>query len=74
MSKVTTVVTSGGMSFTGLLTIIFIVMKLMGWGMVATWNWLWVLSPLWIGLAISLIFGCIGLLIMIGVIISSKSS
>ena len=72
MSKTTTVVTSGGMSFTGLLTIIFIVMKLMGWGMVATWNWLWVLSPLWIGLAISLIFGCIVILITIGMIVFSR--
>ena len=32
--------------FAGLLTIVFIVLKLMG---TITWSWLWVLSPLWIG-------------------------
>jgi len=31
--------------FGGLLTIVFIVLKLMG---TITWSWLWVLSPLWI--------------------------
>lgn len=32
--------------FAGLLTIVFIVLKLMG---SITWSWLWVLSPMWIG-------------------------
>lgn len=31
--------------FPGLLTIVFIVLKLVG---VIAWSWLWVLSPLWI--------------------------
>lgn len=31
--------------FTGLLTLIFIVLKLIN---VITWSWVWVLSPLWI--------------------------
>ncbi len=35
----------GGIGFCGLLTIAFIVLKLMG---VIKWSWLWVLSPLWI--------------------------
>lgn len=35
--------------FTGLLTLIFIVLKLCG---VIAWSWLWVLAPLWIPLAI----------------------
>ena len=43
----------GGISFTGLLTILFIGLKLTGF---ITWSWLWVLSPLWIGLAIALVF------------------
>lgn len=43
----------GGISFTGLLTILFIGLKLTGF---ITWAWIWVLSPLWIGLAIALIF------------------
>jgi len=38
---------SSGISFCGLLTILFIGLKLTGY---ITWPWLWVLSPLWIGL------------------------
>lgn len=33
----------------GLLTIIFVVLKLVG---VIAWSWLWVLSPLWISFLI----------------------
>lgn len=42
---------SGGVGFTSLLLIAFIVLKLCG---VITWSWWWVLSPAWItaGLAI----------------------
>ena len=36
---------SVGTSFVGLLTIIFIVLKLTK---VITWSWWWVLSPIWI--------------------------
>lgn len=43
---------SGGIGFCGLLTIVFIVLKLLG---KITWSWLWVLSPLWIVWAICLI-------------------
>jgi hypothetical protein len=35
----------GGIGFCGLLTIVFIVLKLVG---VIGWSWWWVLSPLWI--------------------------
>ena len=35
--------------FAGLLTIVFIVLKLTE---VIAWSWLWVLSPLWIGFAL----------------------
>jgi len=38
--------TSGGIGFFGLLTIVFITLKLMR---VINWSWLWVLSPIWIG-------------------------
>jgi len=41
--------TSGGIGFAGLLTIVFITLKLCG---VITWPWLWVLSPIWISLAL----------------------
>ena len=37
---------SGGIGFTGLLTLLFIGLKLAG---IIEWRWLWVLSPLWIG-------------------------
>ena len=51
---------SGGIGFCGLLTIVFIVLKLCGVAPVATWGWIWVLSPLWIGfLFIMLIIGII---------------
>lgn len=43
----------GGISFCGLLTIVFIVLKLIG---VINWSWLWVLCPLWIGVALFILF------------------
>ena len=36
---------NGGIGFAGLLTIAFIVLKLLG---IITWSWVWVLSPIWI--------------------------
>lgn len=42
-NKTTTV--RSGIGFSGLLTIVFIVLKLIG---VIEWSWVWVLSPLWI--------------------------
>lgn len=36
---------NNGIGFTGLLTIVFIILKLCG---AITWSWWWVLSPLWI--------------------------
>lgn len=43
---------SGGIGFAGLLTILFIALKLTG---VIAWSWLWVLSPLWISALIGLV-------------------
>lgn len=42
---------SGGIGFSGLLAILFIGLKLGG---VINWSWWWVLSPLWIPVAIIL--------------------
>ena len=42
----------GGIGFCGLLTIVFIVLKLLG---VIQWSWVWVLSPIWIPLIIIII-------------------
>jgi hypothetical protein len=36
---------SGGIGFTGLLTVLFVGLKLTGY---IGWSWWWVLSPLWI--------------------------
>lgn len=43
-----------GIGFTGLLTLVFITLKLLH---VIEWSWIWVLSPIWIsaGLAILII-------------------
>lgn len=49
-----------GIGIGTLLTIVFVVLKLTG---VITWSWIWVLSPLWIGFAISLILFIVGLLV-----------
>lgn len=38
-------IVSDGIGFVGLLTIAFIVLKLLG---IITWSWVWVLSPIWI--------------------------
>lgn len=44
---------SGGIGFCGLLTILFIALKLTN---VITWSWWWVLAPMWIPFAIVLLF------------------
>lgn len=47
---------SNGIGFCGLLAIAFIVLKLCG---VIAWSWLWVLSPLWIPIALALLIGIV---------------
>ena len=37
-----------------LIFLVFLVLKLAGIGQVATWSWLWVTSPLWIGFALGI--------------------
>ncbi|EKT4107934.1 hypothetical protein QEG46_003956 [Stenotrophomonas maltophilia] len=41
---------NGGIGFTGLLTVAFVVLKLTK---VIDWSWWWVLSPIWIAAALS---------------------
>ena len=43
---------SSGIGFAGLLAILFIGLKLGG---VITWPWIWVLAPLWIGVAVTFV-------------------
>ena len=54
---------SGGLSFTGALTILFIGLKL---GNVIHWSWWWILSPIWISLL--LVFGIMAIIITIAFI------
>lgn len=51
-----------GIGFTGLLTILFIGLKL---GKVINWSWWWVLSPLWISAGIVLAIAIIVLIVAI---------
>ena len=45
------VTNTAGSGFFGLLTIVFITLKLTGY---ITWSWWWVLAPMWMPLAIIL--------------------
>lgn len=54
---------SGGIGFAGLLAVLFIGLKLTGY---IAWSWVWVLSPLWIGLAF-VMAAIIGLLLIMAV-------
>lgn len=49
MGETIKVKSGGGIGFGGLLTVLFIGLKLTGY---IAWSWWWVLSPLWIPLAI----------------------
>ena len=53
---------TSGIGFCGLLTVVFITLKLCN---VITWSWWWVLSPLWIPFAL-----VVGIAIIIGLIAS----
>ena len=58
---------TGGIGFVGLLTIVFITLKLLG---KITWSWVWVLSPIWIPIII-----CMAIIIIVfiaGVISSHR--
>lgn len=50
-------IVSGGIGFSGLLTIVFIVLKLCG---VINWSWIWVFSPMWINAAL-----CVAIILIV---------
>ena len=52
MMRMKVTATAKGIGFTGVLTVAFVVLKLCG---VIKWSWLWVLSPIWISIAIWII-------------------
>ena len=45
--------TSGGVGFFGALALLFIALKLTGY---ITWSWWWVLAPIWVPIALVLLF------------------
>lgn len=58
---------SSGISFAGLLFLLFLGLKLGGVGQVATWSWWWVTAPLWGGIALViglLLLGITGVIFM----------
>ena len=57
-----TATASGGIGFTGLLTVAFIVLKLTGY---ISWSWVWVLAPLWIPLLVGLVIFSVVLIILV---------
>jgi hypothetical protein len=58
VSNTNTQAQSGGIGFLGLLTIVFITLKLTH---VIDWGWKWVLAPIWIPFAIVAVILLIGL-------------
>lgn len=54
-----TTTSSGGIGIVGLLTVAFVILKLIGQ---ISWSWWWVLSPIWISfLFVIAIFLCIAI-------------
>ena len=58
---------NGGIGFFGLLAIVFIALKLTGY---IAWSWWWVLSPLWLPLAVAL--GIFALIFIIAAIVGKR--
>jgi len=44
---------SGGIGISGVLGVVFVVLKLVG---VITWKWIWVLAPFWISISLAILF------------------
>jgi hypothetical protein len=58
---------SGGAGFAGLLTVLFIGLKLTGH---IDWSWWWVLSPLWIATSAVIVF--LAAFVLIGTLLDSR--
>ena len=62
---------TNGVNFLGLLTLLFIGLKLTGY---ITWSWIWVLAPLWIPISIALLLlSAVILLVALGKIDIDKT-
>jgi len=60
---------SQGFGLGTILFLIFLTLKLGGWGSVTNWSWWWVTSPLWIPLCIILV-----VLMIYGLVIYIKNN
>lgn len=60
MAKEETAFKPSGLTFSGALTIAFIVLKLTGH---IGWSWVWVLSPIWIAVALVFLLASIVVLL-----------
>jgi len=58
---------SGGFGIVSLLGVVFVTLKLLGIGEVATWSWLWVLAPFWLGAAV--VLGILAVITVIALIV-----
>ena len=57
-------VIGGGLTFLQVLFLIFLVLKLTGKTVVASWSWWWVTAPLWGGFAIGVVVWIIIMIIL----------
>jgi hypothetical protein len=55
---------SNSIGLSTILFLIFLTLKLGGFGVVATWSWWWVCSPLWIPLVV------VGIILLVGFVIT----
>ena len=62
-------VDTGGVGFLGLLTLVFITLKLCG---VITWSWWWVLAPMWMSFVLG--FAIMFIVMLAAIIISVRNS
>lgn len=51
---------SGGIGFTGALTLLFIALKLLK---VISWSWWWVLSPIWISIILVIVLAILTVIV-----------
>jgi hypothetical protein len=66
MSNSKSSASGGGLGVCGVLTVLFVALKLLGVAPVAAWSWIWVLSPLWIGAAT--VLAILGLFLLVAFI------
>lgn len=58
----TTRSTGGGIGLAGVVTVVFVILKLTG---LIGWSWWWVLAPLWIGAGLWLLVTIVAALVLV---------